>query len=834
MDGPLICAACAMTLLWPGSPASWGDENRPTPAEMDDLAQWVRARLQGDPSWPAVLPAMQVTANYGPLQLNTRGGEPLRIGDESYSSGLYCHAPSRIHVLLDRPAMRLRAKVGVDTNTDTLGGRGSVVFRVVVEGTEVWSSPVLREGDSPLGLDVDLGGTTELQLVVEDGGDGISCDQADWAEAVVVLDDGEELPLGALPVREPDRPAPSVTLPFGFLYGGQPLEELLDEWSVERTSRTIEDGRHGLRTEHVVTVADPATGLTAQMVAIEYCDYPMVEWTLYLTNEGDEDTPLLSDIQALDLSFSRSPYGEFVLHRIRGDDCTERSYEPIEEPLTPGSTLSLACTGGRPTQSEFPCLNLAWDGRGAIVALGWPGQWRVGLERDSGQQLRVSGGQEETHFTLHPHESVRSPLVVLGFYRGDWLRAQNVWRRWMLAHNLPRPAGASVEPLRSLCTGNYYPGLMTDATQEKEFLRRHVEAGVEFDLWWQDAGWYPCDEVGWPKVGTWEPDPVRFPNGLREMSDLVHAWGKRSMVWFEPERVYPGTWIAERHPEWVHGGREGGLLRLDLPECREWLTDHIDALLTRENIDYYRQDFNIDPLPYWQAADTEDRRGITEIRHVEGYLAFWDELLARHPSMLIDSCASGGRRNDLETLRRAVPLLRSDWYWSPEGQQCLTQGLSLWVPYQGTGVIYDHDEYWWRSSMVAELSFGPDGAGLERVDLQRVARMVAVHRQIAPYYLGDYYPLTPYSHSTTEWHVRQFDRPDLGEGLLEAFRRPGSIYEAVRVPMRGLDAGAVYVLTTLETGEAWQATGDTLMRAGLRVEIDARPGYRTVLYRRSG
>jgi len=52
---------------------------------------------------------------------------------------------------------------------------------------------------------------------------------------------------------------------------------------------------------------------------------------------------------------------------------------------------------------------------------------------------------------------------------------------------------------------------------------------------------------------------------------------------------------------------------------------------------------------------------MTENLYVQGYLAYWDGLLQQHPGMLIDSCASGGRRNDLETLRRAVPLLRSDY-----------------------------------------------------------------------------------------------------------------------------------------------------------------------------
>ena len=55
--------------------------------------------------------------------------------------------------------------------------------------------------------------------------------------------------------------------------------------------------------------------------------------------------------------------------------------------------------------------------------------------------------------------------------------------------------------------------------------------------------------------------------------------------------------------------------------------------------------------------------------------------------MLIDSCASGGRRNDLETLRRAVPLLRSDYIFEPVGEQNHTYGISFWMPFNGTGFL---------------------------------------------------------------------------------------------------------------------------------------------------
>src|SRR5208283_5148942 len=117
------------------------------------------------------------------------------------------------------------------------------------------------------------------------------------------------------------------------------------------------------------------------------------------------------------------------------------------------------------------------------------------------------------------------------------------------------------------------------------------------------------------------------------------------------------------------------LLFLGNPEAWHWLVEHVSQMIQSQGIDTYRQDFNFEPLTLWQSNDTPDRAGITEIEHVEGYLAYFDELHKRFPNILIDTCASGGRRDDLETLRRAVPLWRSDFAYEPVGMQMQTYGM---------------------------------------------------------------------------------------------------------------------------------------------------------------
>ncbi len=130
-------------------------------------------------------------------------------------------------------------------------------------------------------------------------------------------------------------------------------------------------------------------------------------------------------------------------------------------------------------------------------------------------------------------------------------------------------------------------------------------------------------------------------------------------------------------------------------------------MISGQGIDVYRQDFNFEPLSRWQANDTPDRQGISEIEHVEGYLAFFDELRKRFPNLLIDTCASGGRRLDLETLRRAVPLWRSDYPYGATPMQMQTYGLSLWVPYFGTSAG-SLDPYTFRSEITPAIGIGPD------------------------------------------------------------------------------------------------------------------------------
>ncbi len=805
---------------------AWTPESHPRAEELATAQRWAAAQFAGEYTDVPAPVGITVIANHDAVQRNARNGRPMRLGDRQYTRGLYCHAPSKLVVRLPGAGTTFEAVAGVDHNENTGAGCGSVVFTVRVGEKEALRSDVMQVTTPAADVHVELAGATEFILEVGDAGDGISCDQADWADARVTLSDGRVIWLGELDLNAAPEQVPTEPL-FSFVYDGRPSSDLLKMCQLERTSNPLGDHQ----TQFTETWTDPASGLVVRRVGVVYDDFPTIEWTLHLRNAGTADTPILSQIQALDLRLTRGGDAEFVLHHNVGSPCTAGDYQPLQTVLPPKTRKTITAAGGRPTNSDLPYFNLAWGGGGLIVVLGWPGQWAATFTRDESTGLHVVGGQELTHFKLLPGEEVRTPLVVLQFWRGDRAHAQNVWRRWMIAHNVPRPGGKLPPPHMAACSSHQF-GEMINANEENQklFVDRYVEEQLGLDYWWMDAGWYP-NKTGWPNTGTWEVEPRRFPNGLRAISDHARGKGIRTIVWFEPERVTTGTWLAEAHPEWILGG---ALLNLGNPDARLWLTDHVDGLLKSEGIDLYRQDFNMDPLDYWRKNDAPDRQGVTEIKHVAGYLAYWDELRQRHPDLLIDTCASGGRRNDLETLRRAVPLLRSDYILEPVGQQNHTYGIAQWIPFYGTG-YNQFDAYSVRSCLCPFNNMCYD---MRRKDLDFAAarRLVTEWREkIAPHYAGDFYPLTTYSPAQDVWMAWQFDRPEAGGGVVQVFRRAESIYEAARLRLRGLNPDATYRLADLDRTDAGlELSGRELMETGLLVVLRAQPGSAVWTYERIG
>jgi alpha-galactosidase len=653
-------------------------------------------------------------------------------------------------------------------------------------------------------------------------------------------------PIHAVPVTTPADMAKSrswaeqffadaATLPLSFVLNGQAIAGIPAEWQPVSHRRRIDANI----SETVFEGTDPSTGLNIRVDCLFYQDYPVVEWVAAFTNKGSEATPILHDILVMDRAIhGTSP----ILYHCNGDFYSEEGYTPQETPLPAGHEVSFAPKGGRPCDGAFPYYRVMFEDGGFTIAIGWPAQWaaRFGGIADG---VHIRAGQEKTNLRLLPGESIRTPRMTVLSWTGDATRAVNLWRRWYLTHILPRPNGQPLRPLLA-CSGTDEGEEFTAATEENQlrYMKKFNTLGIHFDVWWIDAGWYPCynqnHERRWTITGTWEVDPERFPNGLQPIANYADQQGAALLLWFEPERVRPDTKLDREHPEWLlrTPENENGLLNLGNPECRQWLTDHLCRLIEDYGIKIYRQDHNFPPLEHWRKNEAEDRQGLNENLHVQGYLQFWDELLARNPGLWIDSCASGGRRNDLETMRRSVPLHYTDYgYGDHPVKLAFHHTLYAWIPYFKEVTLswdisgkarFDHQV----ESYAYHCGMGPmfaPGLDIRRndYDYALAQKMIDIWRRAADLLVyGDYYPHTPFHRSADQWVVRQFDAPERGCGLIQGIRLPAAQAESFAIYPYGIHADMHYFFENPETGETRDVSGEELQRNGLMLTVPPRQG----------
>ncbi|MFC8790612.1 NPCBM/NEW2 domain-containing protein [Streptomyces cinereoruber] len=134
-------------------------------------------------------PWLSATNGWGPVEKDFSVGEaasgdggPLTIGGTRYTKGLGVHAPSAVEYYLGGECFSFSAKVGLDDET---GARGTAAFEVWADGRRVAATGALTNALPAQHLSAVVAGAETIRLVVTDGGDGMSYDHADWADATL-------------------------------------------------------------------------------------------------------------------------------------------------------------------------------------------------------------------------------------------------------------------------------------------------------------------------------------------------------------------------------------------------------------------------------------------------------------------------------------------------------------------------------------------------------------------------------------------------------------------------------------------------------------------------
>ena len=292
-----------------------------------------------------------------------------------------------------------------------------------------------------------------------------------------------------------------------------------------------------------------------------------------------------------------------------------------------------------------------------------------------------------------------------------------------------------------------------------------------------------------------------------------------------------------------------GLLDLGNAKAREWATSMVSGMVTEANLTWYRQDFNTLPHLFWVAADAASssrnsgikREGLSEALHIAGLYRFWDDLRAKHDGLSIDNCASGGRRIDLETLRRSVPLWRSDHCWDDPASQAMAWGLSHFLPFHGLGATSSAD-YTFRSGMGSVVSLVPNmyepppdlPAWIEDLDTFRRD----LKRPGTNGIFGcDFYALSNYSTHVIQppvlapdgwiaWQYHNSSAPEPCEterGVVLAFRRAANGSQAAvsrSFALRGVNPSRRYAVSSWDSTAAPVVfTGSDLRAGGVNVSL---------------
>ncbi|MBR1970623.1 MAG: alpha-galactosidase [Clostridia bacterium] len=572
----------------------------------------------------------------------------------------------------------------------------------------------------------------------------------------------------------------------------------------------------------------------------EYSEYDAIEWVLYFENKSGKNSGIISDIfdcdTLLPLEFPENKKpgnmpksGDACVIVMNGMvegkyywendkvSATEYSFNYEYLDKAPNKTKSFSNIGGRSSEGTMPFFDVTASDNGYIAAIGWTGDWKAEFSKqDNGIQIKT--GLKETKFYLEPGEKIRTTSILIMKYNADEDKF-NKFRKLIKNHFSHKSCTDATRDGLMAC--ELWGGLTSD--EMKKRINELKKYDIKFEDIWIDAGWYgectKCDDPfsgDWAAhTGEWEVNRRVHPNELKDVSECAKAADMKLMLWFEPERAVDKTLMTIEHPDWFMKLPDRGdkILNYGNDEALHYVCDLLENYIKELDLSCYRQDFNVHITDYFKGNDAENRRGITEIKHISGMYKVWDYLLERFPELIIDNCASGGRRIDIETLKRSIPFFRSDYQCNfnenPEVLQTHNSNISCYLPYNGCTSKTKNDTYAIRSSYSSSWGgafYNAIFQSMNEDDFKWAKKITDEYRSIRKYFSMDFYNHGSDVFDDTSWAIWQYHDADAESGIIMAFRRSNSPFDTVKIKLNGLSKGKNYIFTNPDDNTTFIAT----------------------------
>ena len=317
--------------------------------------------------------------------------------------------------------------------------------------------------------------------------------------------------------------------------------------------------------------------------------------------------------------------------------------------------------------------HLAWSGNSVLLAEVLP---------DGRKYVQLGELLHAGELCLEPGESYATPEVI-GVWSGAGLNGATQALHRNVRSRSHHPTVLS--PRKVML--NTWEAVYFDHDLTRLCSLADAAATVGVERFVLDDGWFGSRRNDKSGLGDWFVSPDVYPNGLAPLISHVQKLGMDFGIWVEPEMVNPDSDLFRAHPEWVlmASGYEPVLARNQLvlnlahPDAYAHIYRQLDALLSENEIAYVKWDMN---RAHVHAAGSDGAAGThNQTRAVYQLI---DQLRAAHPSVEIESCASGGGRIDHEILRRTERVWASDCNDALE-RQIIARGTSMLVPLEVLG-----------------------------------------------------------------------------------------------------------------------------------------------------
>lgn len=549
-------------------------------------------------------------------------------------------------------------------------------------------------------------------------------------------------------------------------------------------------------------------------------------------------------IDRIDSVSFRIPKGNYALMYYQGKWGQE--FETVREPLV-GEKL-LFNRSGRSSQGLHPWFTLfGEDGQVITLSVMWSGNWVIRLQPEEDGGVLISAGLDDWEFykDLQQGESMESPHVAIAYgQRGDLNETSVQFARAGRTTWYPNNVLMDSLPVEWNHWWSYEDSLITE-----DAFKKNVDMAVKlgFDICTLDAGWFgPSDsETFWYDYrGDWDlVNTMRFPSGIRSLSDYTHAKGLKFGLWCEIEALGKLSQLSQTHPNLVARRDEEhlGYVCFGNPEGQEWAIQTLDRIITEYRCDWIKLDFNLDPGAGCNRTDHGHGAGDGLFEHYQGYYRVLTRIREMHPNVVLENCSSGGLRLDLGLMQHTHTAFLSDPDWPEHNLQlfwgattmfapnvCLHWGYCDWLkddhPYQKfnphDGNLTQHQlDYYVRTSMLGGIGYSQKLPELPEWIQARYVHHNQIYKNHVRKFVahGDCYRLTeqPRREGKGErWAAFQYAMPDQSEHLLFVFRLHNAKPEET-IQLKALQPDRTYQLAWLSDDRVEYRTGAQLMEEGL-------------------